>query len=154
MPSTPMTSTRRTILGTTASSLLLLSALTSCSSSDDDRTGAIAVGENGSVGSVNLLSVLLVTEAEGEPARLLGTLENETDQSVEVTITDDDDEVVIALEPDEQFSLLHNETILDTADGAPGSNTTITAATSDDTTDLLVPVLDGTLDQYRQYVPE
>ncbi|THJ65463.1 hypothetical protein E8P82_11960 [Arthrobacter echini] len=131
-----------------------MSTLTSCSSSDEDRTGAIAVGENGAVGSVNLLGVLLVAAAEGEPARLLGTLENESDQSVEVTITDDDDEVVITVEPDEQLSLLHNETIIDTADDAPGANTTITVATSDDTTDLLVPVLDGTLDQYRPYVPE
>lgn len=149
-----LSSPSRTLGWTLASAALLLTALTSCSSPGDQNNGAIAVGENGSVGSVDLLSVLLVSSAEGEPARLLGTLDNESDQSVEVTISDADDEVVIAVDPGEQFSLLHNETIFETVGDAPGANTTVTAESGGETIELLVPVLDGTLEQYRPYVPE
>ncbi|MBJ2120541.1 hypothetical protein I6N91_06060 [Arthrobacter sp. MSA 4-2] len=46
-----------------------------------------------------------------------------------------------------------NPTILQSAGGAPGARTTLTAETSEGTVDLLVPVVDGTLDPYRPYLP-
>ncbi|MHA7144952.1 hypothetical protein ACX80U_09575 [Arthrobacter sp. TmT3-37] len=115
---------------------------------------AIAVGEDGSVGQVKLLSVLLVSEDEGEPARLLGTLDNETDEPLEVTLSDEDDSVTVTVAANDQYPFDTNEAVFDTAGDAPGANTTITVEADGETTELTIPVLDGTLERYQPYLPE
>ncbi|TKV26134.1 hypothetical protein FDK12_14330 [Arthrobacter sp. NamB2] len=157
-----MTSERRTLkatikprTGTALATLAVLAtALVSCSAPAEEDQDAIAVGEDGSVGSVKLLSFLVVASGEGEPGRLLGTLDNESDQSLEVTISDSDEEVVVTVPANDQYPLDTNEAIFSTTGDAPGANTTITAATSEDETELVIPVRDGTLEQYRPYLPE
>jgi hypothetical protein len=102
---------------------------------------------------VELRSVLLVTDAEGEPARLLGTIENTGGQPVDVTISDADEETVLTVEAEGSVPLDTVETLLRTAGDAPGARTTLTAGTTEGDVDLLVPVVDGTLDPYRPYLP-
>lgn len=134
--------------------LLLLAVIgTGCSGPAEEDRHAIAVGEDGSVGSVKILSVLLVSADEGEPARLLGTLENETDEPLEVTISDDDDSVVVSVPANAQYPFDTNEAIFETAGDAPGANTTITAEADGETAELVVPIVDGTLERYRPYLP-
>ncbi|WP_146070787.1 hypothetical protein [Arthrobacter sp. B1805] len=103
---------------------------------------------------MELLSVLLVSAGEGEPARLLGTLMNETDQPLEITLSDKDDNVIVTVAGNGQYPFDTNEAIFETAGDAPGANTTITVEADGETTDLVVPVVDGTLERYRPYLPE
>ncbi len=145
--------TRRT-RWTVASVLLLVLVGAGCSSPAEEDRDAIAVGEDGKVGSVELLSVLLVSAGEGEPARLLGTLMNETDQPLEITLSDKDDNVIVTVAGNGQYPFDTNEAIFETAGDAPGANTTITVEADGETTDLVVPVVDGTLERYRPYLPE
>lgn len=137
-----------------ASALVMALGLAGCSEPAEEELDAIAVGENGSVGSVKLLSVLLVSENEGEPGRLLGTLDNETDEPLEVTLSDEDDSVTVTVGADDQYPFNSNEALFSTAGDAPGANTTITVEADGETTELTIPVLDGTLERYRPYLPE
>lgn len=137
-----------------ASALILVMGLTGCSSPAEEDMDAIAVGEDGSVGSVKLLSVLVVSENEGEPARLLGTLDNEGDETLEVTLSDEDDSVTVTVAANDQYPFDTNEAVFDTAGDAPGANTTITVEADGETTELTIPVLDGTLERYQPYLPE
>lgn len=144
---------RRRVVGAAAATSILCAALVSCATPDEEEPVS-AAGEKGSVGALDLLSIVLVSSAEGEPGRLLGTVENESDESVDLTISDSDDEVTITVPAGEEYRFDDNETVLGSADDAPGAVTTITAATDAETAELLVPVHDGTLEQFRPYLPE
>ena len=135
--------------------LTLLAALTvtGCSAPEETR-GAIASGEDGQVGVVQLRSMLLVSADEGEPGRLLGTLVNEFSAPVEVMITDSDDQVVVTVPADGQYQLDTDEEILATVEEPPGALTEISFTTPTESTALDVPVLDGTLDPYKPYLPD
>lgn len=128
--------------------------LVGCSTGAEEDRDAVAVGEDAVVGSVELRSFLLVASEEGGPGRLLGTLNNESNEAVEVTISDTDDEVTVTVPAESQFPFDTNETVFQTVGDAPGALTTITAATAEETTDLSIPVMDGTLEQYEPYLPE
>lgn len=106
------------------------------------------------VGTVELRSILIVGSEEGAPGRLLGTLDNEADEPVEVTISDADDEVTVTVPANDQYPLDTNEVVFDTVDETPGGLTTILFTTDDDAADLESPVRDGTLEQYAPYLPE
>ncbi|MHA7282520.1 hypothetical protein [Arthrobacter sp. TMS2-4] len=144
----------RRISTVAAAATMTCLAITSCSSPDTVDQDVSAVGENGAVGDIDLLSILLVASAEDEPGRLLGTLENESDESVDVTISDDDDEIIVAVPAGEEYRLEDNEHIFDSVGDAPGANTTITASTATESTELLVPVHDGALERFQPYLPD
>lgn len=129
-------------------------SLTGCYEAAEEDWDAIAVGEDSVVGSIELRSFLLVASEEGQPGRLLGTLNNESDQPVEVVISDDDDETIITVPAESQFPLDTNEVIFETVGDAPGALTSITAATAEETVDLQIPVRDGTLERYEPYLPD
>ncbi|MHA7145303.1 hypothetical protein ACX80U_11350 [Arthrobacter sp. TmT3-37] len=128
--------------------------LTSCASDGEDNWNSTAVGDDKSVGALDLRSVLLVASEENEAARILGTLENNSDQSVQVTISDADEETVLTVPEQGSLALDTNETVIRTAGDSPGARTTLTASTGEGAVDLLVPVVDGTLDPYRPYLPD
>ncbi|WDF33151.1 hypothetical protein PTW37_15080 [Arthrobacter agilis] len=152
-PSTGTTTGRKPHFTLAASLAAASLSLTGCYSAAEEDWDAIAVGEDGVVGSVELRSFLLVAEDEGRPGRLLGTLNNESAEPVDITITDDDDEVRITVPADSQYPLDTNEVIFETVDDAPGARTSITATTPDGTEALSIPVVDGTLERYEPYLP-
>jgi hypothetical protein len=132
----------------------VVAALSGCASGGEDNWNSTAVGDDKSVGEVDLRSVLLVAREEDEPARLLGTFENNGGEAVEVIISDDDEEVTVTVPAQGSTPLDTVETLLDTAGDAPGARTTLTASTSAGNVELLVPVVDGTLDPYKPYLPD
>ena len=127
--------------------------LTSCSPAENEEYDQAAIGENGEVGDVDLLNFLLVAGSEGEPGRFLGTVENESDQAVEVMLSDTDDEVTISVPAGDQFAFDTNETVFSTVGDIPGGDTMVSVTVGDESTDLTVPVVDGTLEQYQPYLP-
>lgn len=128
--------------------------LTGCATGGEDNWNSTAVGDDKSIGTIDLRSVLLVTTDEGEPARLLGTFVNNSDQSVDVTIRDTDEETELTIPAQGSLPLDTIETLLQTAGDAPGARTTLTATTDTGDVKLLVPVVDGTLDPYKPYLPD
>ncbi|RJT75099.1 hypothetical protein D6T63_18080 [Arthrobacter cheniae] len=130
-----------------------LGILTGCATGGEDNWNSTAVGDDKSIGELDLRSVLLVTRDEGDPARLLGTFENNGDQPLEVTITDDDEDITVTVPAQGSATLDTLETLLQTAGDAPGARTSLTATTDAGDVELLVPVVDGTLDPYQPYLP-
>jgi hypothetical protein len=128
--------------------------MTGCAAGGEDNWNSTAVGDDKSVGEVDLRSVLLVTDNADAPARLLGTFENNGDQDVDVVISDDDEDVTVTVTAQGSVGLDTLETLLQTAGDAPGARTSLTATTDAGDVELLVPVVDGTLDPYKPYLPD
>lgn len=131
---------------------VLLFAL-GCSNQPEEDTYAVATGVNADVGTIQVRSLLIVSAAESVPGRLLGSLFNFSQEPVEVTITDQDDDVAITVEGGATHQLDSNPAILTSVSDIPGSRVPLTVKAGTDTAELQVPVLDGTLDQYPPYLP-
>ncbi|WP_235498717.1 hypothetical protein [Arthrobacter sp. Leaf234] len=145
---------RRTLMrGSFTLALLTALTVTGCSGPEESMD-AIANGEDGQVGVVELRSMLLVSAEEGEPGRLLGTLVNDTSAPVEVMISDPDDQIAVTVPADGQYPLDTNEQIFSSVEEPPGALTEISLSTPAESTTLNIPVLDGTLDPYKPYLPE
>lgn len=142
--------------GTTMAGALLgagVAVMTGCATGGEDNWNSTAVGDDKSVGELDLRSVLLVTDEEGSPGRLLGTFENNGDQAIDLEISDDDEDVTVTVPAQASVGLDTLETLLETTGDAPGARTRLTATTAAGTVELLVPVVDGTLDPYEPYLP-
>jgi hypothetical protein len=140
--------TARTL--TAAVSVLFLAA---CSGAPEEDTYAIANGVNAEVGGIEIRSLLIVSAAESKPGRLLGTLFNRSQELVEVSIADADDELTVSVEGETNHEFDTNPAILDSIEDIPGSRVTVTISAGPDQEELQVPVLDGTLEAYRPYLP-
>lgn len=138
-------------------SLMIVAAgLSGCAGTSElppEEKEAINLGANAEAGPVEVGNLLVVTRGESEPARLIGVLLNESEASVEVTLSDEDDEVVVALEPGQQYAFQENPTLFDTADARPGALTDITVSVGSDSETVQVPVRDGTLGWLEPYLP-
>lgn len=139
-----------------------LIALAGCSTTnqittDDPYDASDGVGAQ--VGDVSAQNLLLLTAAEGEAGALIGALTNRGDESVEVTIAGEDDAdatdvrvaagqtVLLGGEDGEevQFASMPVE---------PGAVTPLTLTTGPGgSVTVEVPVLDGTLPEYEEFVP-
>lgn len=135
---------------TTAISILFLAA---CSGAPEEDTYAIANGVNADVDGIEIRSLLIVSAAKSQPGRLLGTLFNQSQESVEVSISDADDKVAVVVEGDTSLGFDTNPAILNSVGDIPGSRVTVTFSAGSETQELRVPVLDGTLEAYRPYLP-
>ncbi|WP_146031889.1 hypothetical protein [Arthrobacter sp. AFG7.2] len=134
----------------TALSILFLAA---CSGAPDEDMYAIANGVDAEVGGIEVRSLLIVSAAESEPGRLLGTLFNRSQEAVEVSLSDADDKVAVVVEGNTNHGFDTNPAILDSVGDIPGSRVTVTISAGAETEELQVPVLDGTLEAYRPYLP-
>lgn len=150
LPSFP----RRTVLG----AILLAvgtASLTGCATEEipPEEKEAINLGANASVGVVEVENLLVVTQGGEQPARLIGVLLNRSESSVEVEISDDDDEVTIALEPGQQYAFHENPTLFETADEIPGALSDVSVTVGDETEAMRIPIRDGSLNWLKPYVP-
>ena len=135
---------------TAAVSVLFIAA---CSGAPEEDTYAIANGVNAEVGGIEIRSLLIVSAAESKPGRLLGTLFNRSPELVEVSIADADDELTVSVEGETNHEFDTNPAILHSVEDIPGSRVTISISAGHDREELQVPVLDGTLEAYRPYLP-
>lgn len=131
-------------------------ALTACSGGGipPEEKEAINLGTNAEIGSVVVSNLLIVTRGESESARLIGVLLNESDAAAEVTLSDADDQVVVDLQPGQQYAFHEHPALFTTADDAPGAVTSITVTVGERGSEsLTVPVRDGTLEWLKPYLP-
>lgn len=148
---TPGAALPRTLTALMASALVL--SLAGCYENGPQGTAATAIGVDADVGPMQVRSLLIVSSGEGKPGRLLGMLFNTSDRPTEVTIADEDDGVTVTVDGGGQYGFDTNPAVLPTVSEIPGSRVPITVTVASESEELLTPVLDGTLEPYRPYLP-
>ena len=128
--------------------------LTGCTPPPEEDHYAIAVGSHKDFAGLELRSIFIVTSAENEPGRILGTVFNKTDENVNLVIGDRDDELPLSIPAGGKVEFQDSPTVLNSTEARPGARTDLTVKVRGDTTSFDVAVLDGTLEQYAPYVPE
>lgn len=95
----------------------------------------------------------LVTEGEGEPARMLGTLTNTGLVPVEVTVRDADDAASFTIGADDTFRFADNPTIFTTVDVQAGRQAVMTISSTAGKKSVPVPVYQGPIGGYGDRFP-
>jgi hypothetical protein len=108
--------------------------------------------------NVRALNLLIVSAAEGEPGTLLGGAANDSDEPVEITIAPEGtDAIDVPLEAGQTVYLGTEdgfEAQFGNVDAAPGSTIPVTvSASSGETQTVQVPVVNGALEEYKDYLP-
>ncbi|MHA7293000.1 hypothetical protein [Arthrobacter sp. HLT1-21] len=139
--------------------LVAVLGATGCSVTSEQATTIQYAASDGivdEVGPLELRNIMIITSDEGEPGTILGTVFNPTDSAVQLTIEGDNETVDITV-PAEGKWVFEDETtddgVLDGISEIPGALVDLTFVVNSETAELRVPVLDGTLEEYREYVP-
>lgn len=140
-----------------AASALTAAALTGCALLPSEQYGpddwpAVANGIDAEIAPVELRSFLIISTAEGEPGRFLGTIVNNSDDQASVVFADDDEEVTIAVPGGEFYHFSENQDGFQTVSVIPGARLTMTVAVGSETEEVVPIILDGSLEQYRPFV--
>ena len=142
-------------------------ALAGCSMTNPQETQSITAavpGVQATVGPLEANNLAIVsagnagtgTPSPDAPGRLTGGLYNSSSSPVTATLsTQSSNTVDVTVPPNGQVLLGDDRSVSDlSSSGAiPGAMTTVRIQTGSSSQDVLVPVLDGTLAQYRQYIP-
>ncbi len=133
---------------------VLPATLAGCYVRDDPGIEVVAAGAEAEVGPIEIAGMVLVSRDEGKPGRLLGTLFNNSDADVEVTLADEDDEVTVTVEASGDLGFDTNPHTFETVAQIPGSLVPVTVTAGEESTEVQVPVMNGSLERYRPYLPE
>jgi hypothetical protein len=147
-------------LSSAVGAVLLAAALTGCSATNPITTQdsyAASDGVQVEIGDVQGENLLLVAAEADAPGALQGALTNFGDDTVTVSISTDGDAEQIRVRAGETVLIGGTEgedVVLSTPD-APGALTTLTLSSGPGgTQEVRVPVLDGTLPEYADLVPD
>jgi hypothetical protein len=103
------------------------------------------------------LNLMVVAEEEGAQGNVLGALSNRTDEAVTFTLEADGAAAVDVPVPANGTVYLGTEggtqVMLDSVGVIPGENLDATLSAGDAQQQFYLPVLDGTLPEYAEYVP-
>jgi hypothetical protein len=115
-------------------------------------------GIRADLGPLQLRNFLIVSAGEDQPGRLLGAVYNSSSQDVRLTVNGAEGSQTQVSVKANSYTLLNDSTdeaILSTSGGIAGS--LVPVKISEDGTNLDktidVPVLDATLEEYKEYVP-
>lgn len=143
-----------------AGAVLLAAVLSSCSATNDITTAraySASDGVRGELGDVTAENLLLVAAAANEPGALQGALSNRGEATVTITITtsESSEDVRVLAGETVLFGGANGEELLLTTPDAPGATTDLTLASGPGgTLELQVPVVDGTLPEYADLLPD
>ncbi|WP_434995209.1 hypothetical protein [Arthrobacter sp. Ld5] len=144
---------------TRASSTIITAVVTAvllggCGSAPSQQ--GIGRGTQVAMGQVQGVDLKLVTEAAGEPARILGTLINTGTTPVEVVLRDGDDTATLTIEAEDTFRFAENPTIFTTTDGGIGDTVSmlISVPVTASEEAAAVPVYEGDLGGYYDRTPQ
>ncbi|MFD6445532.1 hypothetical protein ACFWEJ_10530 [Promicromonospora sp. NPDC060204] len=120
-----------------------------------DGVGVSVLGEEDT--DLRGINLMVVSAAEGEAGNVLGALANETADDASFTLQAPGAAPVIVEVPAGGTVYLGTETgeaaLLDTVGAAPGNYLDATLTVGTDTKEFQLPVLDGTLSEYADYLP-
>lgn len=137
-------------------------AFTGCSAINEQSTTRVYSASDGvrlDLGQLELRNVLIVSEAADGPGRVTGTFYNQSASDITLTISGaQGSQTELTVKPGVPTVLnsANDSSILSTVASAPGSMEMVelrTSGGSSETTSLNVPVLDGTLKEYKNLVP-
>ncbi|WP_146065699.1 hypothetical protein [Arthrobacter pityocampae] len=143
-----------------AGAVLVMLGVSGCSFTSEQSTTTEYAPSDGIVkdlGPVLLRNVLIVGNQGESEGRLVGTVFNTTDQPVDLSIRAGGAETIITVEGDGEFRF-EEEAGDDTTVGGlmttpPGSLVDVDFGVDGEDATFEVPVLDGTLEEYREFVP-
>lgn len=123
-------------------------------------------GVRADVGSLQLRNMLIVSAdaaptasasagSAGGPGRLVGTVFNPTDQDMTLTFKDGSSTVRVDVPKKGEVQLAKpgSNVTLAHAGGIPGALAKVSFTAGSTSQDVEVPIVDGTLSEYRQYIP-
>ena len=138
---------------------LAVLGVSSCSAVNEQATVREYSPSDGiveNVGEVELRNLLVVSNGDGEAGRVLGTVVNASPDNVEFSLAmggttlewtiESGDKVIFEDAPADQ-------TTVPNVDVLPGTGLRADASDGAETVELNVPVVDGTLEDYREYLP-
>ncbi|MCZ2404154.1 hypothetical protein IV498_13425 [Paenarthrobacter sp. Z7-10] len=112
------------------------------------------------LGGLELRNLIIVSSGVDKPGRVLGAVFNTSNQDATLRITGSGgSQTEVMVKANERYYLTKdaNAAILNSVNAIPGAMETVklseSGGTGSKTNEVKVPVLDGTLQEYRQYVP-
>lgn len=131
--------------------------LSACSPLTTDRAYSASDGVRAEAGDMTVENLMIVTAAQGDPGRLLGAATNSGTEAGELLLAtaDGGSSIGIPIDPAGSVNFFADgvATFFESVPVAPGSNLPMTITDpSGVTTSVSVPVLDGTLEEYRDVV--
>lgn len=135
-------------------------ALAGCAPNTTMRSYAAGDGARADLANqVRAENVLIVSEGEGSPGTLVGSFVNEWSQDTEVSLTvDGQGESITITLPGSATVILspdHESIVLPSIPVPPGGVLSVQLSTTESgSVTLPIPVLDGTIDPYQDYVPD
>lgn len=142
-----------------AGAVLAMLSVSGCSLVAEQSTRMIYSPSDGIVadlGPVLLRNIMIVSTNDGGAGRFIGTIANTGDESAEITIDAGGASTDITVEAGGQFRFeeeTDDDAVLEGLDTIPGSDLPVDFDVDGDVTTIGVPVLDGTLEEYRDFVP-
>lgn len=137
-------------------------AFTGCSAINPQSTTTIYSASDGvrlDMGQMELRNVLVISDGAGEPGRVAGSFYNQSDSDITLTFSGAaGSQTEITVKPGIPVILNsdNDAALLSTVEQPPGSVESLELRTSgaeSQTATLQVPILDGTLNEYKDLVP-
>lgn len=149
------TARKAAVAGLAAVALL---GATGCSAINEQATTLQYAPSDGivaDVGDVELRNIALVTSEPDAESRYIGTLSSTTGEPLEVSITVAGTQTRFSVPAEESLILEDpaNEQIIPSSGGFPGSMVDATVEVNGESETVGITVLDGTLEEYREFVP-
>ncbi|YCK79384.1 hypothetical protein M1D32_15400 [Arthrobacter sp. D3-16] len=115
-------------------------------------------GINADLGPLELRNMLIVSNGEDQPGRVIGAVYNSSSQDVTLTLNGAEGsqtEVPVKASSYTRLNDTSDEAILSTTGGIPGSlvDVKISENGTNVSNTVKVPVLDATLPEYKEYLP-
>ncbi|WP_181578390.1 hypothetical protein [Arthrobacter sp. AQ5-05] len=147
----------RRVVAAAALAMLTL-GVTSCGAINEQATTFQYAASDGivlNVGDLDVRNLMLITKSATDEARVLGSLVNDTDaaQSLELKLSTGSVTIAVPAKSVVQLEKKENEKLLPSTGVAPGAHAKATLTVGSNSDEVGVPVIDGTLEEYRQYVP-
>lgn len=117
---------------------------------------AASDGIKADLGALQLRNILIVASGENEPGRVIGAVFNTSSSDATLTMSGANGaqtEIPVRANSEVFLNDSADAAILSTAGAIPGGLTPVTIRTGSDSATVNVPVLDGTLPEYAQYLP-
>ncbi|HWK91262.1 MAG TPA: hypothetical protein VNR17_03265 [Luteimicrobium sp.] len=132
-------------------------ALSACAPTQTDQPYQPTDGIDVVVGDVKGINLMVLSSAQGDPGRLLGSFYNNGSDAATVSVTSGSaSPSTLSVDPSSTTQLGAeggDDIVFDSTDAAPGALVPVKITVGDATETVKVPVLDGTLPEYATLVP-
>ncbi|PWJ51744.1 hypothetical protein SAMN06264364_12022 [Quadrisphaera granulorum] len=152
----------RRALAASALALASLTTATGCTATNAQQTAEVynpGAAAAATLGTVHVAGLFVATDGEG-PASLVARIVNSGTEAVSVAIADASGSTgltgTFTVDPASTYDVGpsgDDSVTVPSLDALPGQVVTMKVTAGSESTELAVPVLDGTLEQYAQYVP-